>query len=186
MSTSAAQERLLLDRARAGDPDTWELLYRRIYPRLYAYARRRLATDEQAEEAVSETMVRAMHKISDYTPGPSGLDGWLFGIARNVVLETYRVSGRAMPADPGLINDLYDCAEAGPEVQVLAAEERKQMARAFSRLPAHEQELLESRVVGGLDAQQVAALTGKRPGAVRTAQSRALRRLRAEYEGLMA
>ena len=71
--------RAVLDAARAGDPDTWEALYRGAYPRLFAFARR-LATEEQAEDAVSETMVRAMGKITDYRPGPAGLDGWLFGI----------------------------------------------------------------------------------------------------------
>ena len=79
--------RAVLDAARAGDPDTWEAMYRGVYPRLFAFARRRLATEEQAEDAVSETMVRAMSKVTDYRPGPAGLDGWLFGIARNVVLE---------------------------------------------------------------------------------------------------
>ena len=38
--------------------------------------------------------------------------------------------------------------------------------------------------MAGLDATQIAALTRRKPGAVRTAQSRALARLRAEYEGL--
>lgn len=175
-----------MERARAGDPDTWELLYRRVYPRLYAYTRRRLASDEQAEEAVSETMVRAMDKIAHYAPGASGLDGWLFGIARNVVLEAYRSGARQTPADPGLINEMNETTEPGPEAALLAAEECSQMALAFARLPRHEQELLELRVVAGLDAQQVAVLIDKRAGAVRTAQSRALQRLRVEFEGLMA
>jgi RNA polymerase sigma-70 factor (ECF subfamily) len=99
--------------------------------------------------------------------------------------ETYRAGTRQTPADPAMINDLSEVAEAGPEAQVLAAEECSQMAVAFARLPRHEQELLELRVVAGLDSQQVAALMDKRAGAVRTAQSRALHRLRLQYEELM-
>lgn len=172
-------------RARAGDPDTWELIYRRVHPRLFAYARRRLATEEQAEEAVSETMVRAMAKIGSYVDSPARIDGWLFGIARNVVLETYRASSRQSSADPDRFVTTPDPAP-GPASVVIAREEQDLLAQAFARLSPQDREVLEMRVVVGLDAAQVAALTGRRPGAVRTAQSRALQRLRLEFEGLTA
>jgi len=173
----------VVDSARAGDPDAWELLYRRAYPRLIAYARRRLATSEQAEEAVSETMARAMDRIGDYRPGPAGIQPWLFGIARNVVLEVYRAGGRHRLADPR--TDL-DAVDGNPEASVLRSEEHRLLADAFCRLSASDQDVLELRVIAGLGAEQVAEITGRRPGAVRTAQSRALTRLRIEFEGLMA
>jgi RNA polymerase sigma-70 factor (ECF subfamily) len=176
----------VVGRARAGDPDAWELLYRRAYPRLIAYARRRLATAEQAEEAVSETMVRAMDRIGDYRPGPAGVQPWLFGIARNVVLETYRAGGRHRKADPAALTVVPPVAEGDPVGVVLQSEERRLLVDAFGRLSASDQDVLELRVLAGLGAEQVAELTGRRPGAVRTAQSRALARLRVELEGLMA
>jgi RNA polymerase sigma-70 factor (ECF subfamily) len=49
---------------------------------------------------------------------------------------------------------------------------------AFAQLRPDEQELLELRVLGRLDSRETAALLGKKPGAVRMAQSRALERLR--------
>ena len=176
-------ERHVVDGARAGDPDAWELLYRRAYPRLIAYARRRLASSEQAEEAVSETMARAMDRIGDYRPGPAGIQPWLFGIARNVVLETYRAGGRHRQPDPGAVTD---AADDNPESLVLRSEEHRLLADAFCRLSASDQDVLELRVIAGLGAEQVAELTGRGAGAVRTAQSRALARLRTEFEGLMA
>jgi len=173
--------------ARNGDPDAWELLYRRAYPRLIAYARRRLAAREQAEEAVSETMVRAMDMITRYEPTSAGIDAWLFGIARNVVLETYRAGARLRPADPaGLAVKPVVAVHGDPEGAVLQTEERCLLARAFDRLSAQDQDVLELRVVCGLGAEQVGEMTGRRPGAVRTAQSRALARLRVEFEGLSA
>ena len=175
-----------MERARAGDPDAWEEVYRSVYPRLYAYARGRLATDEQAEEAVSETMTRAMDRIHRYAPGAAGLDGWLFGIARNVVLESYRASGRATPNDPETMARLDREESPDPVAGLLAAEERSTLADAFARLSPADREVLELRVVAGLDAEQVAVLTDRKAGAVRTAQSRALARLRTEFEGLMA
>ena len=174
-----------MQRARAGDPDAWEWLYRRSYPRLIAYARRRLATEEQAEEAVSETMMRAMGTIARYRPGAAGLQGWLFGIARNVVLETYRAGARVRATDPAHLTGIAaDPAQGGPEHLALESEERRLLRTAFGRLSAQDQELLELRVLGGLGADRVGELTGRRAGAVRTAQSRALARLRVDFEAL--
>ena len=177
-------DRAALDAARSGDPDTWEAWYRAVYPRLFAFARRRLATEEQAEDVVSETMVRAMDRIGTYRPGPAGIDGWLFGIARNVVQEAYRSGARTTAADPHVIAHLRPVSVPGPEAAVVAEEERATLVRAFGRLSADDQDLLEQKVVAGLDATQIGALTDRKPGAVRTAQSRALARLRLEFEGL--
>ena len=163
---SRAHDRALLARARAGDADTWEALYRGVYPRLFTYARRRLTTVEQAEEAVSETMVRAMDKIDGYRPGAAGIDGWLFGIARLVVFEQYRAGGRATPVDPAVITDLHPGTAPDPEDLVIADERHRHLRAAFGRLSRDDQDLLEQRVVLGLDAGQVGALTNRRPGAV--------------------
>lgn len=167
----------LLRLVAAQDPDAWEQVYRQAYPRLIAYARRRLATKEQAEDAVSEAMVRAINSIERYVPGRSGLDGWLFGILRYVVLETYR-AGPIPTADLGDRPSL----ESDPLDRVVHDEEHDQMRHAFGRLEDDDQELLTLRVVAGLNADDVGELLGKRPGAVRTAQSRALGRLRSKLQ----
>ena len=49
-----------------------------------------------------------------------------------------------------------------------------------------EQELLELRVVGRLSAEEVGEVIGKRAGAVRMAQARALSRLRSLLEEVRA
>ena len=65
----------------------------------------------------------------------------------------------------------------GPEEAVLAAEQRAEVAGAFRRLRADQQEVLALRVLGGLSAAQVGEVLGKSEGAVRVAQHRALRSL---------
>ena len=175
----------LVDRARTGDRDAWEALYRRAYPRLLAYAMRRLDADG-AGDAVSETMARAVANIGRYrpVPGTGAFDGWLFGICRHVVLDAQRASGRRGygPA-PETVSDV------DPSAGLVSAEEADAVRRAFALLSDDDRELLELRVVTGLSAEETAAALGRRPGAVRMAQSRALSRLRrllAEVEGVSA
>lgn len=177
--SSTADIRLLVERARGADPDAWEALYRHAYPRLHTYARRRLAGDEQADDAVSETMTRAIDRIDTFTwNGGAGFDGWLFGILRNVVLETYRTGARTPLVDAAQLPEPAGDADLDPAARVVAAEEMADVRRAFARLPADDRELLELRVVGRLDAVAVGEVVGRRAGAVRMAQSRALGRLR--------
>lgn len=135
---------------------------------------------DAAEDAVSETMVRALEKIDRFTWAGAGFDAWLVGILRNVVLESYRADGRAQ-RDRSMAPDEIDVKD-GPLGHVLAKEEAAQVRAAFARLSPEEQELLELRVVAGLSSDGAAFVLGKRPGAVRMAQARALGRLRVMME----
>ena len=165
--------------ARRGEAAAWDALYRRAYPRLLAYARRRLASDDAARDAVSETMTRAVRGIDRFRDDGNGFDAWLSGIVRHVVLDAQRAVGRR-PVSP--MSDLsWDpvSSDAGPEELLLGAFEAAAVREAFASLDAADQELLELRVVLGLSADEVASVLGKRAGAVRMAQSRALERLRA-------
>jgi RNA polymerase sigma-70 factor, ECF subfamily len=162
------------------DPDAWEALYRGMYTRLFTYARRRLHDDSAANDAVSETMVRALDRIETFRPHGAGLQGWLYGILRNVLRETYRATVRTTV--PGLGDDDHGVTAPDPLAYVLRDERAQDVRTAFNRLSSADREVLELRVVGGLNADDVAVVIGKRAGAVRMAQSRALARLRDALE----
>ncbi len=158
------------------DPDAWERLYVEARPLLWRFARTRLATAEQAEDAVSDTMVRAMAAIGRYCASPhrsGGIIGWLVGIERNVIHEMYRAGARlrAVPVVP-------ETAPAESADRLVAADEARAVRLAFALLPEDDRELLGLRVVANLDSATTARILGKRPGAVRMAQARALGRLR--------
>lgn len=164
-----------------GDEREWEVVYLRLYPRLFAYARRRVADDHAADDVVAEAVARGIAGMADYRPGPSGIDGWLFGICRNVLRERWRGQQRdARWEQVGA--SLLPPDEDGPLDQLLVHEERGRLVQAFARLAPEERDVLELRVAAGLDAAGVAEVLGKRPGAVRMAQQRALARLRTFLE----
>jgi RNA polymerase sigma-70 factor (ECF subfamily) len=122
--------RALVERARSAEPDAWEGLYRHAHPRLWAFARRRLATAEQAEDAVSEAMARAIASIDRFTWTGAGFDGWLFGILRNVVREAYRGTARN-DRQLGVASDLVHAHGAAPDpLDHLVADEDSASLRA--------------------------------------------------------
>jgi len=170
--------RRLVERAARHDPDAWEALYRRMYRPLFGFARRRLFDDKAAEDAVSETMTRALDGIERFTWQGGGFDAWLYGIARNVVRELER--SRQRTRHP--VHEDRPSADRGPEDHAVAGAETAAMRTAFERLGPDDRELLELRIHGGLSSNDVGRLLGKQPGAVRMAQARALRRLRTILE----
>jgi RNA polymerase sigma-70 factor (ECF subfamily) len=128
-------------------------------------------------------MARALDRIDGFRPQGAGLPGWLYGILRNVLRESYRAGARTTL--PGLGDNEHDGVvghELDPLRYVLRDERANDVRAAFSRLSAADREVLELRVVGGLNADDVALALGKRAGAVRMAQSRALARLRDELQ----
>jgi RNA polymerase sigma-70 factor (ECF subfamily) len=170
---SLDQHALVAD-ARRGDPRAWEALYRRLYPLLMSYASRRLGADG-ARDAVSEAMARAVARISRFAWEGGGFDAWIFGILRHVVIDAQRFAVGRAPA-----NDLDEpvSGEPGPLDHLLGAERSAAVRTAFAQLGPLDQEVLELRVVAGLSSDEVAAVVGKKSGAVRMAQARALERLR--------
>jgi RNA polymerase sigma-70 factor (ECF subfamily) len=163
----------LVEQARAGQVRAWEQLYRLFYPRLLAFAVQQVGPD-RAADAVSDAMVRAVGKIDRFSWRGAGFEGWLFAILRNVLIDGHRRDRRwsrlALVPEP---NDTRD-----PDEGLAADEEARQVRAAFGRLRREDQELLYLRVVLGLPSEEVAAIVGKRSGAIRMAQSRALDRLR--------
>lgn len=175
------QLRAVVARASCHDPDAWEQLYLHCRPRLLRYARRRLSTMQEAEDAVSDTLLRAIERIETFTWQGGGFDAWMYGILRNVLSETYRRAGRSdrlRQRGRSEIDLTVARPEPPPTERLEAAEDAAILRSAFSRLSGPDQDLLEMLVVGGISTEEVAMVLGKKPGTVRMARSRALDRLR--------
>lgn len=119
-------------------------------------------------------MARAIANVEQLRQD-GGFDAWMYGILRHVVIDSQR---RLFREQPGSVPDAVD---GGPQPadQALVSEDAAEVRAAFEQLRRADQELLELRIVAQLSVEEVAAALGRRPGAVRMAQSRALARLRA-------
>jgi RNA polymerase sigma-70 factor (ECF subfamily) len=93
-----------------------------------------------------------------------------------VLLQAARQAGRPTRAP------LAEGAADGVDDALHTDEEATAMRAAYERLTDEERELLDLRVIGALSAGEVGTILGRRAGAVRMAQSRALERLRVFFE----
>jgi RNA polymerase sigma-70 factor (ECF subfamily) len=168
----------VVDAALHGDTDAWEQLYTRLRPRLYGLSLQRLHDANDAEDAVAETMLRAVKGASGFRWRGGGFDAWIFRICTNVIADMgrSRVRGQALLVG-GQGVDTTEIDE-----RAVLEEEHAAVRRAFDRLDDDDRELLELRLIARLTSDEVAHVLRRRPGAVRMAQSRALARLRANME----
>jgi RNA polymerase sigma-70 factor, ECF subfamily len=160
--------------ARAGDTDALGQLYDTYRDRVARFATGRLGDAEKAEDVTSETFEAVLRNLRFYRPG-TDFEAWLFTIAHRRVTDVFRRRSRRREV---ALDETVQAAVGGPEEAVLAAERRAEVAGAFRRLRADQQEVLALRVLGGLSATQAGEVLGKSEGAVRVAQHRALRSLR--------
>jgi len=160
--------------ARAGDVRALGRLYDSYRDRVARFAAGRLGDAEKAEDVTSETFEAMCRNLASCRPG-TDFEAWLFTIARRRVADHFRRRSRRREV---ALDETVQPAAGGPEEAVLSAERRAEVAGAFRRLRADQQEVLALRVLGGLTAAQVGEVLGKSEGAVRVAQHRALRSLR--------
>ena len=166
----------VVDALRRSERWAWERAYTLYSRRLMGYLIVRLNSREDAADALSETFVRALNGCGGLRGGPGTFPAWIFRIARNVANDQHRRSRRnAVPE--GHETDPPDTSAPGPEALAVSRDEALRVRQAISRLEPADREVLILRLCSGLTSDQVGSVVGKRPGAVRMQQLRALKAL---------
>jgi len=162
-----------LVRLAKADRQAFGLLYDRYVDRVYRYCYRRLRTREAAEDATSQTFVRAMTAIDSHRDGTS-FPAWLFTIAERIVIDIWR---RQRPQ--ASIDDVPESIDRDPtpEEAALDAEGRDAVHALLRHLPDDQRRAIELRLAD-LTGPEVAQVMGRPPGAVKMLQFRAITTLR--------
>lgn len=162
-------------RAQDGDEAAFAVAYRIIQPGLLGYLRGLVGDD--AEDVASDAWLEIARDLGRFKGDGTGFRGWTATIARHRALDHLRRQ-RVRPRATTLEQDVLDLP--GPQSTHDQALESLSTARALELvhgLPRDQAEAVLLRVVVGLDGPAAARVLGKRPGAVRTAAYRGLKRL---------
>ena len=171
----------LLESARR-DPEAFRLFYERHVAAVFAWLRSGTASAEDAMDLTAETFAQALRSLPRFRRVRADADGsaggWVFGIARNLLLGYYRERKTAERARNRLGIDRwqYDADE-------LAAVDETSLSAALARLSEQERKLLQLRVVEERPYSEVAARLGCTPVAARSRVFRVLAALRSHLQG---
>src|SRR5215203_5254993 len=84
-----AIERLVVA-AKAGDPEAFGLLFDTYYGAVYRYVAARVGRPSDAEDLTQLVFVKALEALPRYELRGVPFGGWLFRLARNVVIDHVR------------------------------------------------------------------------------------------------
>ena len=176
MSPSGFPE--LLSAARAGDGWAFDEFFRTWNAPVTGFVRARGVVD--VDGVVNDVFLRAFGAIGSFDGDESGFRAWLFTIARNRVIDEARRNSRT-PSTTQL-----DAASSVPGGDVVVDAERRfgdhHVVELLGLLTDEQREVLTLRFVADLTIDQIAEATGRRRGAVKQLQRRALRRLERALE----
>jgi RNA polymerase sigma factor (sigma-70 family) len=170
-----------LERARRGDADAWAELYRWLSPQVLGYLRARGASEP--EDVLGEVFVQAVRDLGSFSGDERDFRAWVFSIAHHRLIDEARRTARR-PTEPLPTEELAAHGEAADaETEAMARISAGEVTRLLATLSADQRSVLLLRVLGDLTVPEVARIVGKRPGAVKQLQRRAIARLRKEISG---
>jgi RNA polymerase sigma-70 factor, ECF subfamily len=149
-------------------------LYREFGPGLLRYLRAQAPAD--GEDLASEVWMNVAAGLGRFEGDEAAFRAWIFSIARRRVIDSRRREERRRK----MLNSLEPTGAieaVDPEAQAVTASETEVALAHIASLPPDQAEVVLLRVVAGLDVEEVAAIVGKKAGAVRVLQHRALKRL---------
>lgn len=158
------------------DPQAFTALYDRYFPGVYGYCLSQLGDPDAAEDATSQTFLKALAALPSYRE-TGRFRSWLFAIAHNAVCDL--VGGRRADAPLEAADSVRDPA-ASPEERALAVLDLAWLDAAIARLPADDRRVLELRRAG-LSGREIAAVLGIGHEAAKKRQLRAIDRIRADH-----
>ena len=165
----------LVEAARNGDHEAFEVLASSAGDRLYGVARLILRTTDLAEDAVQEALVSAWQQLPSLRD-PDRFDAWLYRLVVNACanqgrqLRRWSQQVRPLPVEPSIGDDTGSIAD------------RDQLERGFSRLKPEQRAVIVLHYYSGFSATEIAEILGIPDGTARSRLHYATEAMRAALE----
>jgi RNA polymerase sigma-70 factor (ECF subfamily) len=178
MRREVEQAVLLLQR---GDSQSVEEALTLLQGTVFSFSMRVCGQREDAEDTMQEVLVKTLPYLPRFE-SPKALVVWLYKVAKNRCLMSRRRSKFAPKPDLSLEELMPDREELGklgdddgvnPEAFAIRSQQARRLREAVQQLPPQYRIVLVLRDMEGLADEEVAEITGLRPGTVRVRLHRA-------------
>ncbi|HEV7212100.1 MAG TPA: sigma-70 family RNA polymerase sigma factor [Blastococcus sp.] len=166
----------LVRRAQDGDAGAFGELYDHYVTLVHRYAYHRVGDRATAEDVTSETFVRALRRIDSLSFQGRDVGAWLVTIARNIIRDHVKSSRYRLEVTTADMRDA-DRVTDGPEDAVVQLLTNEKLLACVKQLGSEQQECIVLRFLHGLSVAETAQIMGKKDGAIKALQHRAVRRL---------
>lgn len=166
----------VLAAARAGADWAWERLYDSVAGAVRGYLAAHGAAD--ADELAGEVLLQLVRGLPRFEGDEAGFRSWVFLVAHHRLIDERRRQRR----DDALARQERTTTAPGADADSESRLAEAEWGLRLRRLTDDQRDVVLLRVVADLSAEEVGRILGKKPGAVRVLQHRALARLRADLD----
>jgi RNA polymerase sigma-70 factor, ECF subfamily len=169
-------DRVLVERAMAGDHEAFSELTRLSVAKLYAVARLILRDSERAEDATQEALVAAWRGLRTLRE-PDRFDAWMRRLLVHACYREAAQSRRRMQVESSVRPLVGSSPDPGTAIA-----DQDQLERGFLRLSPEQRALIVLHHYLGLPLQETAEVLGVPVGTVKSRLSRATQQMRAALD----
>ena len=163
----------ILTAAQAGADWAWRKIYDDLHGTLVGYFRVQGAGDPEA--LASDVLLRLARSISGFSGSYDRFRSWVFTVAHNRLIDDRRQKGRRVTQVAADAN--HEPVGGDVETEAMQQISNEWVRSALDILTPDQREVIGLRILGGFTIGQIAEITHKRPGAVKAAQRRGLKRI---------
>ena len=176
MLDDACSDETLMVRVQREDARAFEVLYARHWSAVFSLAMRILDDRGLAADVTQEAFIALWRHRDQYRPDRGRLKWWLLSIVRNrAINERRRDHGDVPRSEPPLE---LTVAPDLIEEEVLAVEERRELAALVAHLPSEQRAVIELAFYTGLTHAEITERLGVPLGTIKGRIRSALDRLR--------
>jgi RNA polymerase sigma-70 factor, ECF subfamily len=173
---------LLVKRSQKGEAMAFGKLYDLFVDKIYRYIYFRVPKDD-VEDLTEMVFLKAWEKIHQYKSGRKSFSAWVFRIAHNLVVDTYRFG-----KDKETVELSPNVQEHRREHNPIKVTENKihseYLKEALEKMKPHYKQIIILKFINELSNKEIADVLKKSEGSVRILQFRALKSLKCEMEGI--
>lgn len=176
-------EEKLIRGAKQGKTECFEKLYDYYLPPIYRFIYMKVSHREETEDLAHEVFLNAWQNIHGYTSRGFPFGSWLYQIARNKVIDYYRLKKTSLPLDA--VDTEVDVSKLQQTLDAELDQELnlERVRLAIQELHGDQQDVILMRFMEDLSHDEIAQVMQKSTGAVRIIQHRALNTLKKRIYG---
>ncbi len=162
--------------------ETFARLYDEYLDRVFRYIQYRVNNIHLAEDLTSAVFEKALANFSKYSDDKASFSTWIFSIARNLVIDHYRVNRKRQTVSLEGVADQSSGA-LSPEEELERKDEREKLQLCLAGLSQEEQEIIRLKFGAELNNRQIGKILGLSESNVGTKLYRAIRKMRDSFQG---
>lgn len=171
----------LVRRAQNGSVSAIRKIYLSYHQQIFRFVWSRVYDPDLAEDLTGEVFVRMLKNLSRYEDRSLPFRAWLYGIARNLVIDHHRKKNSRMTRS---LKDITGESIEGESLEERTEQSLKfeQVRQMLEKIDSDEREVVELRFLAGLSLKETALATNKTVAAqVQTPASENRSRRRATF-----